>query len=385
MKRGQTGTYSVTSVFGEDVRAFVPNNLPPIPPLVIDDSLSNLLDQAAVAIGRLDGISVVLPDPHIFLYSYVRKEAVLSSQIEGTQSSLSDLLLFEMEGAPGVPIADAAEVSRYVQAMEWGIQQLKFGLPLSLRMIKEVHSKLLSTGRGSTKDPGAFRRSQNWIGGSRPGDAMYVPPPPHLLMQCMGALEKFIHNKPVHTRTLLKAALAHVQFETIHPFLDGNGRVGRLLVTLLFCSEELLSQPMLYLSLYLKEHREQYYTLLHSVRTTGDWESWLAFFLTGVRDTANSAVDTARRLLDTISKDKQLLQREGVSGANIYRLFDHLQRVPITTSSRAAAAIGVSIPTAMSAIKRLESVGIVREVTGGKYGKIYAYTSYLEILNADSV
>jgi len=273
MKRGLTGHYvPLPSAAGENARAFVPNPLPPAPPLELDTEIQELIQNAMLALGRLDGLTTVLPEPAIFLYSYVRKEAVLSSQIEGTQSSLSDLLLFEMEGVAGVPLDDVQEVSNYVAAMNYGLKRLE-KLPLSLRLLKEIHGVLMRKGRGSKKEPGEFRRSQNWVGGTRPGNALFVPPPPDLVLECLGALEKFLHNDPVKTLLLIKAALAHVQFETIHPFLDGNGRLGRLLITFLFCAEGALREPLLYLSLYFKQHRQQYYDLLQSVRLSGDWET----------------------------------------------------------------------------------------------------------------
>jgi Fic family protein len=260
MNRGITGTYITTSaVGGEVVRAFVPAPLPPSPSLAIDAELRDRMDAALLALGRLDSVTTLLADKRLFLYSYVRKEAVLSSQIEGTQSSLSDLLLFEADELPGVPIDDVLEVSNYVAAMEHGLQRLGEGFPLSTRLIREIHAILLARGRGEGKEPGEFRRSQNWIGGSRPGNAAFVPAPPDRVPELMGTLERWLHDEPERTPTLLKAALSHVQFETIHPFLDGNGRVGRLLVTLVLCAEGVLHEPLLYLSLYLKQHREHYY------------------------------------------------------------------------------------------------------------------------------
>lgn len=380
MERGLTGYYVTHKAFGETVRAFVPRPLPPEPPLVINGDLDELLESAAVAVGRLDGISAVLPDPQLFLYSYVRKEAVLSSQIEGTQSSLSDLLLYEFDGAPGAPSDDAREVSCYVSAMETGLRRLAEGMPISLRLIREMHAQLLAYGRGSHREPGEFKRSQNWIGGTRPGNARFVPTPPDLVLDSLGALEKFLHNVPVKTRPLVKAALAHVQFETIHPFLDGNGRLGRLLITLILCVEGVLGQPLLYLSLYLKQHRDQYYALLQEVRLKGEWERWLAFFLTGVRDTAQGAVATASRLLALFGADRARLHREGGSGASVLRLHDHLQRTPVTSVGRAAKAIDASVPTATAAVRKLESIGLLRELTGGKRGRLYAYDKYLNIL-----
>jgi Fic family protein len=255
----------------------------------------------------------------------VRKEAVLSSQIEGTQSSLSDLLLYEQKEMPGVPLEDVEEVSRYVAAVSHGVKRLREGFPLSLRLLREVHEVLLQTGRGSTKQPGEFRRSQNWIGGTRPGNARFVPPPPENLMQCLGDLEKFLHDDPVKTPTLIKAALSHVQFETIHPFLDGNGRVGRLLITLLLCAENAISEPTLYLSLYFKRHREIYYELLQKVRTTGAWEEWLLFFLEGVEETAEEAVSTATQILEIFAEDRARIESLGRPAGNALRVHSLLQ------------------------------------------------------------
>ena len=266
MQRGEIGGYDVTSFGSEQVRAFVPLPLPPQPPLVLEGSLQQLLEAAVLALGRLDGVSTLLPDEALFLYAYVRKEAVLSSQIEGTQSSLSDLLLFELEEAPGVPLDDVREVSNYVAALNHGLNRLREEFPLSNRLLREIHGVLLSSGRGSAQMPGEFRRSQNWIGGSRPGNAAFVPPPHTAVPGCMAALERFLHAEDDGLSVMLRAGLAHVQFETIHPFLDGNGRVGRLLITLLLCQAGLLRQPLLYLSLYFKQHRGVYYDLLNHVR-----------------------------------------------------------------------------------------------------------------------
>ena len=292
MKRDATGTYTVTTTTGEPVRAFIPHPLPPQPALDLA-AVQTSLEDALLALGRLDSLSTLLPDPHLFLYTYIRKEAVLSSQIEGTQSSLSDLLRFELAELPGVPTDDVAEVSRYVAALEHGLQRLREGFPLSNRLLREIHFILLEHGRGSNMAPGEFRRSQNWIGGSRPGNARFVPPPPQAVQDCMANLERFLHAQHSGLATLVRAGLAHVQFETIHPFLDGNGRVGRLLITFLLCHEGMLQEPLLYLSLYFKEHRQEYYALLDDVRRNGDWEAWLIFFLEGVKQTADGAV--ARR------------------------------------------------------------------------------------------
>ena len=381
MKRGLTGRYiPLPSAAGEKARAFVPHPLPPDPPLVLDHELQELVEKAMLALGRLDGLTTVLPDPALFLYSYVRKEAVLSSQIEGTQSSLSDLLLFEHEGVAGVPLDDVQEVSNYVAAMNYGLKRLE-ELPLSLRLLKEIHGILLSKGRGSKKEPGEFRRSQNWVGGTRPGNAVFVPPPPELLIDCLGALEKFLHNDPVKTPLLVKAALAHVQFETVHPFLDGNGRLGRLLITFLFCAEGALREPLLYLSLYFKQHRQQYYDLLQSVRQTGDWEAWLRFFLIGVEDTARQAALTARALMNLAAADEKLIHTIGKPAGSALRVHRLLQAQPIISIATASAALALTTPTITASLKHLEKLGLVRETTGGKYARFYAYDKYLKILN----
>jgi Fic family protein len=380
MQRGLTGEYRVTSVANETVRAFVPHPLPPAPPVHITPDRQRLLERALLACGRLDAITALLPDPDLFLYSYVRREAVLSSQIEGTQSSLSDLLLFELDEVPGAPFDDVVEVSNYVAALEHGLQRLREGFPLSNRLLREVHGKLLARGRGADKQPGEFRRSQNWIGGTRPGNAQYVPPPPHEVEACMAALERFLHA-PDAPGALLKAALAHVQFETIHPFLDGNGRVGRLLIALVLHHEGVLRQPLLYLSLYLKQHRAEYYRLLDAVRLTGDWEAWLDFVLEGVEQTAAGAVDTAHRLLALFHGDAARVQALGRAAANALRVFDALRRRPLARIDALAAQIGIAYPTAARAIDALQRLGIVREITGRKRERVFAYSAYLAILN----
>src|SRR5882757_6009605 len=274
--KSRMGTYVTTTVTGEPVRAFIPPGLPPNPPVELA-GLYQYLDRANQALGRLDGLTTLLPDTKFFLYLYIQKEALLSSQIEGTQSSFSDLLLFENDAEPSVPIDDVEEVSNYVAALQHGLRRLAGGFPLSLRLIREIHAILLRGGRGANKMPGDFRRSQNWIGGTRPGNASFVPPPPEQLMECLGEFEKFLHDDKHRLPVLVEAGLVHVQFESIHPFLDGNGRVGRLLNTLLLCAKGALSEPLLYPSLYLKTHRSQYYDLLQQVRTEGAWEDWLAF------------------------------------------------------------------------------------------------------------
>ena len=308
---------------------------------------------------------------------------MLSSQIEGTQSSLSDLLLFEAEGSPGVPVEDVREVSNCVAALERGLELLREGLPISLRLIREVHSILLRDGRGSNHQPGEFRRSQNWIGGSRPGNARHVPPPADAVIECMGALENFIHGQPISLSPLIRAALIHVQFETIHPFLDGNGRIGRLLITLLLQAEGVLSQPLLYLSLYFKQHRRSYYELLQSIRDEGNWEDWIAFFLEGVVAVSNQAVTTTRRLLALFTKHQQQARSLGRQTTSALRTLEHLQRHPVTTATALAAATGMSFHTAQRSLAALELLGLVTEGSGKKYGKFFTYTAYLAILNEE--
>lgn len=379
MQRGATGRYEVTWVGEEQVRAFVPFPLPPDPPIA-DAPLQRSLERAHLSLGRLDGISQLLPDTGLFLYSYVRKEAVLSSQIEGTQSSLSDLLTFEIEGAPGVPFDDVVEVSNYVAAMEHGLERLRGDLPLSNRLIREIHGVLLSRGRGSGKDPGNFRRSQNWLGGTRPGNARFVPPPHQLVEECMGRLERFLHENN-RLPTLITAGLAHVQFETIHPFLDGNGRVGRLLITFLLCQAEILREPLLYLSLYFKQHRETYYALLDETRRTGDWESWLTFFLDGVAETADGAVATAQRLNDVFRSDRERIEGTGRRAGSALRVHDALKERPLTSLQDISTRTGISFPTVSASMELLRELGIARELTGRRRNRTFAYDRYVTILS----
>jgi Fic family protein len=278
-------------------------------------------------------------------------------------------------------LEDVQEVSNYVAAMNHGLKRLQEGFPLSLRLLREIHGVLLAKGRGSEKDPGEFRRSQNWIGGARAGNARFVPPPPDLVVPCMSDLEKFLHNDPIKTPTLIKAALAHVQFETIHPFLDGNGRLGRLLITFLLCVEDVLSQPMLYLSLYFNQHRQEYYDLLQAVRTEGEWEEWLRFFLTGVGETAEQAIHTSRALLRLFETDSQRIHSLGRAAGSALRLHHFLQARPITSIPKAAAALGQTMPTVTASMTNLEKLGIVRELTGYRRNRLFAYEAYIRILS----
>lgn len=381
MERRETGRYEVTTFEHEDVRAFVPAPLPPIPSLVLDGKLQQTLESAVLALGRLDGVSALLPDKELFLYSYVRKEAVLSSQIEGTQSSLSDLLLFELDEASGVPLDDVVEVSNYVAALEHGLERLREGFPLSNRLIREIHGVLLSRGRGSEKSPGEFRRSQNWIGGTRPGNAAFVPPPHTAVADCMAALERFLHAEDDGLPVLARAGLAHVQFETIHPFLDGNGRVGRLLITFLLCHAGLLHEPLLYLSLYLKQNRSAYYELLDRVRRTGDWEAWLAFFFTGMQQTAEGAVSTAHRLGELFRDDRAKIEPRGRRAGSALRVHEALKRRPILSLSQVSQSAVLSFPAASSAMELLAELEIARELTGRRRNRLFVYDRYLAILN----
>jgi len=381
MRRGQTGRYETTAVGGESVRAFIPAPLPPDPPLALRDGLERALEDAVLAVGRLDGVSTLLPDRALFLYAYVRKEAVLSSQIEGTQSSLSDLLLFELDEIPGVPLDDVVEVSNYVAALDHGLARLREGFPLSNRLIREIHAVLLAKGRGSSKDPGEFRRSQNWIGGTRPGNALFVPPPHTVVPDCMAALERFLHAEDDDLPLLVRAALAHVQFETVHPFLDGNGRVGRLLITFLLCQAGVLREPLLYLSLYLKQNRTSYFALLERVRRDGDWEAWLEFFLEGVRETAEGAVSTAERLAATFQEDRTRIEPMGRRAGSALRVHEALKARPISSLPAVCEATGLSFPAAASGMELLESLDVAREMTGKRRNRLFVYDRYLGILS----
>jgi len=374
------GRYVAKQFQGETVRAFVPPPLPPDPPIDLA-RFQILLEQANQAIGRLDGLASLLPDLSLLLYTYVRKEAVLSSQIEGTQSSLSDLLLYESDEAPGAPIEDVQEVSNYVAAMNHGLERMRTGFPLSLRLIREIHEILLSKGRGSGKQPGEFRRSQNWIGGSRPGNAAFVPPPPEMLAECLNQLELFLHDDQTGLPLLIRAGLIHVQFETIHPFLDGNGRLGRLLITFLLCAQGALREPILYLSLYFKTNRAAYYELLDRVRTKGDWEAWLDFFLVGVRDTAEQAANASREILDLFNQDRKKIETLGRPAASVLRVFEHMQRSPIIAIPSTAKRIGISAPTVTKSLVHMINLGILEETTGRERHRLFVYRRYLDILN----
>ncbi|MXX57890.1 MAG: Fic family protein [Rhodothermaceae bacterium] len=382
--RSRMGRDVVISSVGEErVKAYLPPPLPP-DPRVNMEKLTAKLEKAHWVMGRLDGMTAILPDIPIFLNTYVRQEALLSSQIEGIRSSLSDLLLFEVDSAPGIPIDDVQEVSNYVAAMNHGLKRTAEGFPLNQRLMREIHEILLSDGRDSTKLPGEFRRSQNWIGGSRPGNALYVPPPPEHVVDLMGDLEKFIHTDYTEYPTLVKAGLMHAQFETIHPFLDGNGRLGRLLITLLLCTSGLLRHPILYLSLYFKTHRSHYYELLQRVRTHGDWDSWLEFFLDGVIHTSEHAIETAKKILGLFERDYEKIKQSGRLVASSLRVHKVLQKRPVLPALYAVRSAGISLPTVYNAVRHLQSIGIVKEVTGKRRNRVFAYDEYFRILSNTS-
>lgn len=381
MKRELQGRYVSISTVGEKAQAFVPAPLPPHPPIDWTPELRSKFDQALLALGRLDSVSTLLPETSLFLYMYVRKEAVLSSMIEGTQSSLSDLLLFELDQMPGVPLDDVREVSNYVAALDHGLRLLKKGLPLSLRLFREMHGVLLTKGRGSNQTPGEFRRSQNWIGGTRPSNAAFIPPPAEEVLACMSTLELFLHDQPEPTPVLLKVALAHVQFETIHPFLDGNGRLGRLLIALILCEQKVLQKPMLYLSLYFKTHRQYYYELLNNVRTTGDWEAWLDFFAEAVIVTATQAVETAQQLLDLSNQDRDKICHLGRMAASTLQVHRALMEHPIATSGSLVEKTGITPATVNKVLCQLEQLGIVKELTAQKRNRLFSYAGYIEIMS----
>ena len=380
MKRPLQGRYVKVSSPEEAYKAYVPAPLPPKPPIQWSNALHARFDAAMLALGRLDSVIDQLPNASLLLYSFVRKEAVLSSMIEGTQSSLSDLMLYELDEQPGVPVKDAEEVSRYVSALEYGLKRLP-ALPLSNRLIREVHKVLLGGGRGSKLMPGEFRRSQVWIGGTRPGNAMFVPPPANEVPDCIAAFERFLHDDPEPTPSLVKMALAHVQFETIHPFLDGNGRVGRLLIALQLAADGLLRQPMLYISLHFKEHRRLYYELLNHVRESGDWEAWLEFFAEALSASARQALSAAKRLLDLGATDAKRIEELGRAATSALAVQRSLLRQPLATSGSLVKSTRLTPATVNKSLAHLERLGIVTELTSKQRGRVFNYERYTDILN----
>lgn len=385
MERELTGEYVPAIAGGRACLAFIPAPLPPHPPLQLDGKLQGRINQAMLALGRLDAISMLLPDAHLFLYSYVRKEAVMSSQIEGTQSSLSDLMLYEMEGIPGVPMDDVQEVSCYVSALSLGVQRIREGQPIAFRMLTDLHRALMTSGRGVSKGPGEFRRNQVWLGGHRADEAEFVPTPANELAECWADLERFLNDVPEATDPLIKAALAHVQFETIHPFMDGNGRVGRLLIPLILVASGVLREPLLYLSVFFKKHRQVYYDRLQQVRLTGDWEGWLLFFVDAVTDTAQQAVDTAQQLNSLRSEHLALLPTLGRSAPSVRQVLDALFAQPIANISTLVERTGLTPATVGKVMDLLAQPGqnLVKELTGQKRNRVYAYSAYIEILNQE--
>ena len=381
MERGAIGHYETRISGGEAVSTFIPDPLPPEPPLELDGRLLPSLEAASSALGGLNATAALIPDQALFIYAYVRKEAVLSSQIEGSRSSLADLILSEIDEAPGVPLDDIAEVSNYVAALEYGMARLGRGFRLSNRLLCEMHGILLSSGRGSRLQPGEFRTMQNWIGGRRPGDADFVPPPPSAVARCMDDLESFLDSDATGLPQLARAGLAHLQFETIHPFLDGNGRIGRLLITLLLCQAGALRDPVLYLSLFFKQHRSVYYQMLDRVRQTGDWERWLDFFLEGVRETADGAVATTLRLSELFASDRERVQSSGRRAISALQVYRELMAQPILSLADAAERTGLAFNTTANAMAVLANLGIARELTGGRRNRLFAYDAYLSILS----
>jgi Fic family protein len=382
MRRPPPGHYVDVATAGERFKAFVPASLPPDPPLVWSGALRRRFDDALVALGRLDALTAHLPNSALLLYSFIRKEAVLSSQIEGTQSSLADLLLYEIDEQPGVPVEDAREVSRCVAALEHGLKKLRGALPVSMRLLCHMHEVLMSHPGGRGKAPGEIRRSQVWIGGTRPGNAAFVPPPANELASCLKHFEQFLNDVPEPTPPLLKAALAHVQFETIHPFLDGNGRLGRLLIVLQLVADGVLREPMLYPSLYFKTHRSLYYELLNEVRLNGDWERWLDFFAEGVETSAAQAVQTANALLALISADRDRIAGLGRAAASALEVHLALQRQPIATSAALVDITGLTAATVNKSLVHLERLEVVTELTSRRRGRVFSYRRYVGELGA---
>ena len=378
----KTGTYVISTTLGESVRAFVPNPLPPGDPSLSSSVFSDLNRRAELALARLSGVSGLVPSVDWLLYSAIRKEALLTSQIEGTQATLNDL--FDEEAGFKVSnTEDVEEVTNYLRAFRWVQQQLRDpkGLPISVRLLCDAHRRLLDGARGAGKQPGELRRSQNWIGGTRPGNAVFVPPPPERLADLLADIERFIHDSATDLPPMVKVALIHAQFETIHPFLDGNGRIGRLLITALFEHWEVLSEPLLYVSGYLKQHQAEYYQRLSAIRTDGDWESWVTFFLEGV---ITAASDAEKNIIDiaslVVADRKQLLHSPKASPIS-YRLFEMLPMMPRFTIEHVRKQLDTSFPTATAAVKLLEDLGIVTEMTGHKKNRSYSYQGYVELLS----
>lgn len=375
--QNRIGKYITQKITGESFKAYVPTKLPPDPPIDLT-KLYPSLEKATIALAELNSVLKSIPNTSLFIYMYVRKEALLSSQIEGTQSSFSDLMLFENQLKPSVSLDDVEEVSNYVKAITYGLERLKADFPLSLRLLKEIHAILLSGGKGSSKMPGEFRHSQNWIGGSRPGNALFVPPPPEYLNQCLGDLEIFLHDNSLPV--LIKAGIAHLQFETIHPFLDGNGRLGRLLITLLLVYNGMLDEPILYLSLFLKQNRYTYYNLLQEVRIHGNWEVWLEFFLEGLYYSCRQALQTTLDINKLFEQDANKISNLGRLRFSAIQIFEHLKKLPQVSVPSLSLSLGITQPTARSVLNQLVDLKILEEISGKQRDKIYVYQNYLQIL-----
>ncbi len=360
----------------EGYRAFIPASLPPDPPLAFDAQLATVLARASTALGRLDGVAATLPNPELFVAMYVRREAVLSSQIEGTQSTLDDVLAFEIDAGRAAMPSDIKEVVNYVAAMSYGLDRLET-LPLSLRLLREIHALLMDGTRGGEKSPGEFRKSQNWIGGRTLAEAAYIPPPEHEMRIALGSLERFLYDSS-DLDPLIACALAHAQFETIHPFLDGNGRMGRLLITFLLCHENVLQRPVLYLSHYLKQHRASYYDRLMAIRFSGDWEGWLRFFLTGVAEVAREAEQTARHIVKLREDVRQRAQATRMS-ASTFRLLDYLFEQPLTTVNATRDYLKISYVAANGLIGELCDLGVLTETTGNNRNRVFRFGAYLDL------
>ena len=377
-----TGTYAISTTLGEPVRAFVPYALPPAGPALSASVFADRNRQAELALARLSGVSGLVPSVDWLLYSAIRKEALLTSQIEGTQATLTDL--FDEEAGFKVSnTEDVEEVTNYLRAFRWVQAQLRDpkGLPISVRLLCDAHRRLLDGARGAGKQPGELRRTQNWIGGTRPGNALFVPPPPERVAELLADMERFIHDTATDLPPMVKVALIHAQFETIHPFLDGNGRIGRLLITALFEYWGVLSEPLLYVSAYLKQHQAEYYRRLSAIRTDGDWESWVTFFLEGVASAADDAEKNIIEVASLLASDRKRLLQSLKAGPTSYRLFEMLPVMPRFTIEHVRQQLGTSFPTATAAVKVLEDLGIVVEMTGQKKNRSYSYQAYVELLS----
>lgn len=363
-------------------RAFIPSSLPPVPPVVIDHEMQRLLTESALALGRLDGSIQTLPNPDLFVFMYIRKEAVLSSQIEGTQASINDLIRAEAGIFDPQTPKDVDEVVNYIAAMNHGLARLQ-DLPISIRLIREIHEKLMQGVRGYNLQPGELRVSQNWIGpaGSSLRDASFVPPPHHEAAQALGKLERFLHDEQP-LPDLIKIGLAHAQFETIHPFLDGNGRVGRLLITFLLCSDKILQRPVLYLSYFLKKHRTEYYDRLQAIRDHGDWEGWLKFFLKGVVEVSGGATQTARNIVSLREEHRALIAREfGHNGAKAIHLLENLYQRPSLNVNDVKMLLKISYPNANALVEKFVSNGLLFEVTGQARNRRFLYSPYIALFS----